>query len=72
MELSDLGENQARIKIRQNLFRARTELEMLEITPRHPEHEGKRENNCLKEVKEAEEDHQASTLMGSKKSEETL
>ena len=67
-----LEENFARRKVLQNPLRTRNELEMLEITPRHPEHEGKRENNCLKEVKEAEEDHQASTLMGSKKSEETL
>lgn len=39
-------------KVLQNLLRARNELEVLEITHRHPEHEGKRENNCLKEVKE--------------------
>ena len=32
---------------------------MLEITLRHPKHERERENNCLKEVKEKEEDHQA-------------
>ena len=30
----------------------RNKLEVLKITSRHPEHEGKRENNCLKEVKE--------------------